>query len=284
MKYGVLIFPTDYSIDPVTLGKEAEARGLDSIWFPEHTHIPASRVTPWPGGADLPQDYWHCMDPFIALSAVASVTSKIRLGTGICLVVEHDPIALAKQVASLDYLSDGRFLFGVGAGWNVEEMANHGTDFKRRWKVQRERIEAMKEIWTKDDAEYHGEFVDFDPIWSWPKPKQAGGPPVYVGGDGPGTFKRVIRYGDAWMPIGVRLRASIEEKMAELQSMAADAGRGPIPVAIYGVAPQPEVVNSYLEAGVDEVIFWMPSVDESQAMQMMDAYSGVMNAVAKAGA
>lgn len=284
MKYGVLVFPTDYSIDPVTLGKEAEARGLNSIWFPEHTHIPASRETPWPGGADLPQDYWHCMDPFTALAAVASVTSKIKLGTGICLVVEHEPIALAKQIATLDYISEGRFLFGVGGGWNVEEMANHGTDFKRRWKVQRERIEAMKEIWTKDDAEYHGEFVDFDPIWSWPKPKQAGGPPVYVGGDGPNTFKRVIRYGDAWMPIGVRLRGSIQEKMAELKSMAEEAGRGPIPVAIYGVAPTPEVVNSYIEAGVDEAIFWMPSIDESKSMQMMDAYTNVMETVAKAGA
>lgn len=232
----------------------------------------------------MPQEYWHCMDPLIALTAVAAATNKIRLGTGICLVVEHDPIVLAKSVASLDFISGGRFLFGVGAGWNVEEMANHGTDFKRRWKVMRERIEAMKEIWTKDEAEYHGEFVDFDPVWSWPKPKQAGGPPVYVGGDGPGTFKRVIRYGAAWMPIGVRLRASIQEKIADLQRMAEEARRGTIPVAIYGVAPTPEVVNNYLEAGVDEAIFWMPSVDESQAMRMMDTYSSVMETVAKAGA
>jgi probable F420-dependent oxidoreductase len=284
MKYGVLMFPTDYSIDPVTLGKEAEARGFNSIWFPEHTHIPASRATPWPGGADLPKDYWHCMDPFTALAAVASVTTRIKLGTGICLVVEHEPLGLAKQVATLDYISGGRVLFGVGGGWNVEEMANHGTDFKRRWKVQRERIEAMKEIWTKDEAEYHGEFVDFDPVWAWPKPKQEGGPPVYVGGDGPNTFKRVIRYGDAWMPIGVRLRASIQEKMAELKSMAEEAGRGPIPVAIYGVAPNPGVIDTYIEAGVDEAIFAVPSVEESQAMQIMETFSNVVETVAKAGA
>jgi probable F420-dependent oxidoreductase len=284
MKYGVLMFPTDYSIDPVTLGRAAEDAGFDSIWFPEHTHIPASRVTPWPGGAELPKEYSHMWDPFVALSAVAATTSRIKLGTGICLVIEHDPIVLAKTVASLDNLSNGRVLFGVGAGWNVEEASNHGIEFKRRWKVQRERIEAMKEIWADDEAEYHGEYVDFDALWSWPKPVQQGGPPVYVGGDGPGTFSRVIRYGDAWMPIGVRLRASIEEKMAELGRMAEEAGRGPIPVAIYGVAPREEVINSYSEAGVDECIFWMPSVDEGQALTLLESYTKVMNTVAKAGA
>jgi probable F420-dependent oxidoreductase len=284
MKYGVLMFPTDYSISPVTLGRVAEETGFDSIWFPEHTHIPASRVTPWPGGAELPQEYSHIWDPFVALSAVAATTSRIKLGTGICLVIEHEPIALAKAVASLDYLSGGRVLFGVGAGWNVEEAANHGIEFRRRWKVQRERIEAMKEIWTRDEAEYHGEFVDFDPIWSWPKPAQQGGPPVYVGGDGPGTFKRVVRYGDAWMPIGVRLRAAIEEKMAELNALAGDAGRAPIPVTIYGAAPRAEVVNSYIEAGVEAVIFWMPSVPEDQALALIENYTQVMETVAKAGA
>jgi len=284
MKYGVLMFPTDYSIDPVTLGRAAEDAGFDSIWFPEHTHIPASRVTPWPGGADLPKEYSHMWDPFVALSAVAATTSRIKLGTGICLVIEHDPIVLAKTVASLDYLSNGRVLFGVGAGWNVEEAANHGIEFKRRWKVQRERVEAMKEIWTDDEAEYHGEFVDFDALWSWPKPVQQGGPPVYVGGDGPGTFGRVIRYGDAWMPIGVRLRASIAEKMAELNHLAEEAGRGPIPVSIYGVAPREEVLNSYIEAGVDCGIFWMPSVPAEQALPMLENYTKLMDTVARAGA
>jgi probable F420-dependent oxidoreductase len=283
-RFGVSIFPTDYSIQPVELARAVEERDLDSLFVTEHTHIPASRRSPWPGGAELPQEYWHTHDPFVALAAAAAATRRIRLGTGICLVVERDPIQLAKEVASLDMLSGGRFVFGIGAGWNAEEMENHGASFAKRWSIVREKVLAMKAIWSQDEPEFHGEFVDFDPIWSWPKPKQAGGPPVYVGGDGPNTFKRVVRYGDAWMPIGVRLRASIEDKMAELKSMAEEAGRGPIPVAIYGVAPTPEVVNSYIEAGVDEAIFWMPSVDESKAMQMMDTYSNVMQTVAKAGA
>jgi probable F420-dependent oxidoreductase len=284
MKYGVLMFPTDYSISPITLGKEAEARGFDSIWFPEHTHIPASRQTPWPGGADLPKEYWHVMDQFVALSAVAATTSRIKLGTGICLVVERDPITLAQEVASLDFLSNGRVLFGVGGGWNKEEMENHGTPFDRRWKVLRERIEAMKEIWTKEEAEYHGEFVNFDPIWSYPKPIAKPHPPVYVGGNGPNTFKRVVRYGDAWMPIGVRLRSSIQDAMAQLNAMAADAGRGPIPVCIYGMMAREDVIDSYMEAGVEEGIFWMPTVSEAEAMPMLENYSKVIESVAKAGA
>jgi probable F420-dependent oxidoreductase len=284
VKYGVVIFATDYSIDPVTLGKACEERGFDSLWFPEHTHIPASRKTPWPGGADLPKDYWHTLDPFVGLSAVAAVTSKLKLGTGICLVVERDPITLAKEIASLDHISDGRVLFGVGGGWNREEMEDHGTDPNRRWKVMRERIEAMKQIWTEDESEYHGEFVDFDPLWSWPKPVQKPHPPVYVGGDAKGTFKRVISYGDGWMPIGIMLRDSIKDKMAKLNGMAADAGRGPIPVTIYGVAPRPETIDSYIEAGVETCVFSLPSVGDEQALSMLDGYAQVMETVAKAGA
>ncbi len=284
MKYGVVMFPTDYSIDPVTLGKACEERGFDSIWFPEHTHIPASRKTPWPGGPDLPKEYSHVLDPFVGLSAVAAATDRIKLGTGICLVVEHDPITLAKEVASLDHISNGRVLFGVGGGWNREEMENHGTDPKRRWKVMRERIEAMKQIWTEDEGEYHGEFVDFDPIWSWPKPVQKPHPPVYVGGDAEGTFKRVVSYGDAWMPIGLRLSGSIQDRMAVLNSMAAEAGRGPIPVTIYGVAPNPGVINSFIEAGVEAGIFWLPSLGEDEALKTLDGYAQVIETVATAGA
>ena len=211
MKYGVTVFPTDYSIDPASLGKAVEERGFDSLFFPEHTHIPASRRTPWPGGAPLPKEYSHTYDPFIALTAVAMATKKLLLGTGICLVMEHDPIVLAKVIASLDLISGGRVLFGVGGGWNEEEMEDHGTDPRRRFKVMRERIEAMKEIWTKDEAEYHGEFVNFEPLWSWPKPVQKPHPPVYVGGNGEHTLRRVIQYGDAWLPIpgrGARRSAS----------------------------------------------------------------------------
>ncbi|HEY5640814.1 MAG TPA: LLM class F420-dependent oxidoreductase, partial [Dehalococcoidia bacterium] len=216
--------------------------------------------------------------------AAAAVTERIKLGTGIALVVERDPIVLAKEVATLDRVSGGRVLFGVGGGWNREEMENHGTDPKRRWKLMRERIEAMKQIWTQDEGEYHGEFVDFDPVWSWPKPVQKPHPPVIVGGDAPGTFKRVISYGDGWMPIGVRLRASIEEKVAELNRLAEEAGRGRIPVTVYGVAPRPEVINSYIEAGVDSCIFTLPSVGDEQALSMLDGFTQVMETVATAGA
>ncbi len=284
MNYGVVMFPTDYSIEAVTLGKACEDRGFDSLWFPEHTHIPTSRKTPWPGGPDLPKEYWHTLNPFVGLSAVAATTERIKLGTGICLVVERDPITLAKEVASLDHISNGRVLFGVGGGWNYEEMENHGTDPKRRWKIMRERIEAMKQIWTEDEAEYHGEFVDFDPVWSWPKPVQEPHPPIVVGGHGAGTFKRVIRYGDAWMPIGVQLRGPIGDKMAELNNLAAEAGRGPVPVSVYGAAPNPEILDGYIDAGVETSVFWLPTLGEDEALKTLDRYAQVIETTAKAGA
>ncbi|MCH8813679.1 MAG: LLM class F420-dependent oxidoreductase [Chloroflexi bacterium] len=283
MKYGVNMFPTDYSIDPVSLGKAVEERGFDSLFFPEHTHIPASRRTPWPGGAELPKDYSHTYDPFVALGAVAVTTEKLLLGTGISLVMEHDPIVLAKAVASVDMLSNGRFIFGVGGGWNEEEMENHGTDPKRRFKVLRERIEAMKEIWTKDEAEYHGEFVDFDPIWSWPKPVQKPHPPIYVGGDGKHTFKRVISYGDVWMPIPGRGETSLGDRIIELNQLATDAGRGPIPVTAYGAIPKPEIVNHYAEIGVERCVFFLPAVPAEEAIPLLDRYVGIREEVAKAG-
>ena len=283
MKYGVNMFPTDYSIDPVSLGKAVEERGFDSLFFPEHTHIPASRRTPWPGGAELPKDYSHTYDPFVALGAVAVTTEKLLLGTGISLVMEHDPIVLAKAVASVDMLSNGRFILGVGGGWNEEEMENHGTDPERRFKVLRERIEAMKEIWTKDDAEYHGEFVDFDPIWSWPKPVQKPHPPIYVGGDGEHTFKRVISYGDAWMPIAGRGETPLGDRIVELNQMAKDAGRGPIPVTVYGATPKTEIINHYAEIGVERCVFGLPAVPRDEAIQRLDRYVGIREDVAKAG-
>ena len=200
MKFGIGMFPTDYAIGPAELGRACEERGFDSLYYPEHTHIPASRETPFPGGGELPRMYTRLLDPFVSLSAVAAVTEKLRLGFGVCLVVERDPIVTAKEVATLDFLSGGRVDFGVGAGWNVEEMANHGTDPDKRFRLQRERVEAMKEIWTQDDAEYHGQLVDFDPLWSWPKPAQKPHPPILIGNNGPNALKRVLRYGDGWMP------------------------------------------------------------------------------------
>ncbi|MEE3328394.1 MAG: TIGR03619 family F420-dependent LLM class oxidoreductase, partial [Myxococcota bacterium] len=180
-QFGVAFFPTDYSIQPIPLARALEERNLDSLYVTEHTHIPASRATPWPGGTDLPQEYWHTHDPFVALAAAAAVTERLRLGTGICLVVERDPIQLAKEIASLDVISEGRVILGVGAGWNREEMENHGARFDKRWAIVREKVLAMQAIWTQDEPEFHGEFVDFEPLWSWPKPVQPGGPKILVG-------------------------------------------------------------------------------------------------------
>jgi len=194
MEYGLIIFPTTYAIQPAELAVEAENRGFESLWFPEHTHIPVSRESPWPGGADLPQEYYDTYDLFIALSMAAAATKNLKVGSGICLVIQHDPIVLAKKIATIDQLSGGRFIFGIGGGWNAEEMRNHGTDFKQRWRVLRERIEAMKKIWTEEKAEYHGKFVDFDPIFSWPKPLQKPHPPILIGGAAPWAIHRAVRY------------------------------------------------------------------------------------------
>jgi probable F420-dependent oxidoreductase len=259
MKFGLVMFPTDFAIDPVTLGRAAEAHGFESLWFPEHTHIPASRRTPWPGGADLPEEYRHTLDPFVALAAVAAATTRLKLGFGVCLVIERDPIVTAKAVASLDFLSGGRVLFGVGGGWNREEMANHGTDYGSRWKLLRERVEAMKAIWTQDAAEYHGELVGFDPIWSWPKPVQKPYPPVIVGGDGAHTLQRVVRYGDGWMPIVGRRGEDFGPRIAELRRLAEAAGRDPnIPVSLFYARADPEFIERQLKLGVDRLIFPLP--------------------------
>ena len=283
MKFGILMFATDYAINPVTLGRAVEERGFDSLFFPEHTHIPASRRTPWPGGADLPKEYSHSYDPFVALAAVAAATKSLLLGTGICLVTERDPITLAKEVASLDLLSGGRVLFGVGAGWNVEEMEDHGTDFNHRFRLMRERIMAMKEIWTKDEAEYHGRYVNFDPIWSWPKPVQQPHPPIYVGGDGKHTFKRVIDYGDAWMPIPMRGEVPLGERVRQLNELAAEAGRGPLPVTVYGALPREEVISHYADIGIDRCIFRLPPAPEAEAIPRLDRYAEMAGSYAKAG-
>lgn len=258
MKFGAFIFPTDYSIGPVEVAKACEDMGFESLWFPEHTHIPTSRKSPWGGGAELPEMYWHTLDPFVGLAAAAAATTNLKIGTGICLVIERDPITLAKEVASLDHLSNGRFLFGVGGGWNLEEMENHGTKPSLRWKIMRERMLAMREIWTNDEPEFHGEFVNFDPIWSWPKPKQKPHPPIVVGGQGTRTFERVVEWGDEWMPNRVR-GEELGPKIAELQAMAKAAGRDPIPVSFFGVRPDEKSIERLAEAGVTRCIFSLPS-------------------------
>src|SRR5438552_8309005 len=193
VKFGVAIFPTDYAISMTELAPAAEQMGFESLWVAEHSHIPTSRLSPWPGGAELPKHYWHTMDPFVALTVAALATKTIRVGTGICLLVERDPIHTAKEVASVDAVSNGRFIFGIGGGWNREEMEDHGTDFSTRWKLLRERVEAIKAIWTEDVAEYHGDMVDFGPMWEFPKPVQQLHPPIILGGSGPKILERVVR-------------------------------------------------------------------------------------------
>ena len=269
MQFGVYMFPADYAINVVELGRAVEDHGFESLFVPEHTHIPTSRRSPWPGGAELPREYSHTLDPFVALGAVAAVTTRLKLGTGICLVIERDPILLAKEVASLDHLSGGRFLFGIGGGWNYEEMENHGTQPATRWKLLRERILAMKQIWTQDEAEFHGRFVNFDPLWSWPKPVQQPHPPIIVGGNGPRTLQRVIEYGDEWMPNRVRPGPELEERLGELQRLAAEAGRGPIPVSIFGVRPDPQVIEQYQAAGVTRCLFGLPPAGADEVLPVL---------------
>jgi len=250
MDVGLSIFLTDEGIHPVELGRAAEELGFESLFVPEHTHIPASRQTPRPGGGELPRRYWHLYDPFVALSMMAAATTRLKLGTGVCLVVERDPIVTAKEVASLDYLSGGRMLFGVGAGWNVEEMRNHGTDPRRRFALMRERVLAMKAIWTQEDAEFHGEFVDFDPIWSWPKPAQRPHPPVLMGGNGPKALDRVLEYADEWLP-NTKDLDSLGDRIAELRRRGEEAGRGRLGVTYFGARPERDALAQLEEAGVD---------------------------------
>jgi probable F420-dependent oxidoreductase len=274
MKYGVLMFQTDYAIRPDELAVEAEQRGFESVFFPEHTHIPASRATPWPGGAALPKEYWHTHDLFVSMAAAAAVTKTIKIASGICLVVERDPITMAKEVASVDFLSNGRVIFGIGGGWNVEEMANHGTDFKTRWKLLRERVLAMKEIWAKDEAEYHGDFVDFDPIWSWPKPAQKPHPPILMGGGTPRARQRVVDFCNGWMPIGIRTE-NIIEGMKDLAARAREAGKDPrdFPTTVFGAPARPETLDAYEEAGVERVTFWLSPESRDKVLPALDRYA-----------
>jgi probable F420-dependent oxidoreductase len=273
MKYGLTIFPTDYSIQPAELAREAEARGFESIWFPEHSHIPAKRESPWPGGPELPKMYYDVMEPFSALAAAAAVTTTLRLATGICLVVQRDPIQLAKCVATLDRVSNGRFLFGIGAGWNAEEMRNHGTDAKTRIALLRERVLAMKEIWTRSKAEYHGKLVDFDPIMTWPKPVQKPHPPIHVGGGFPKGARRAVEYGDGWMPIFGR--DEIVARLPELREMLVAAGRDPasFEVSIFGMGPIPAELAKARDAGVTRVVFGLPPEPAEKTLPLLDRYA-----------
>jgi probable F420-dependent oxidoreductase len=270
MKFGISIFPTDASISPVELATACEARGFESIWFPEHSHIPASRRTPFPAGGDLPKQYYDVFEPFIALSAAAAVTKTLKLATGVCLVVQRDPIQTAKDVATLDRISNGRFLFGIGGGWNAEEMENHGTTYKTRFSLMRERVGAMKAIWTQTKAEYHGKLVNFDPIMTWPKPVQKPHPPILVGGGWPGAARRAIEYGDGWMPINIPGR--LIRRIPEFWDAAKAAGRDPsnLELSIFGMGPDADEIAKFAAAGASRVVFMLASDPAEKILPQLD--------------
>ena len=277
MLIGAGMFATDYAIRPDELARELEQRGFESLWLPEHTHIPASRRSPYPAGGDLPKEYWHTYDLFVALTAAAIATKKIRIASGICLIIERDPITTAKEVASLDMLSGGRFIFGIGGGWNAEEMENHGTNFKKRWRILRERILAMKEIWTKDEAEFHGEFVNFDKIWSYPKPVQKPHPPILMGGDAPTTFDRVVEFCDGWLPLGYR-KFDMAQKLSELRRKAEQAGRDwkSLSITVFGAPPERATIDEFEKAGVQRTMFMLPAGPRDTVLPLMDKYAALM--------
>ncbi len=284
MHFGVYIFPTDTTLDPVSLARAVEERGFESLWFPEHSHIPAARTTPWGGRAGappLPDKYWRTHDQFVALGACAAVTSTLRLGTGISLVAQRDPIWLAKEVASLDTISGGRVLFGIGYGWNKEEMAHHGVAYTQRRAILREKVLAMKQIWTEEEASFDGRYVRFGPSWSWPKPVQQPHPPVILGGSaGPRTMADIVEFCDGWMPIGARHLST--DRLAELRRIAEEAGRDPasIELGVWGVKPEPDRVAALEDAGVVRMALEVPSEAPDAVLAHLD---DLAEAVSKLG-
>ena len=274
MRVGVYYFPTDYGIDIRELARAAEDRGFDSLLLPEHTHIPKSRRTPFPGGGELPKAYSHTHDPFVALSFAASVTTKILLGTGICLVPQRDPIVTAKCVASLDQLSNGRFIFGIGGGWNVDEMENHGARYQTRFKLMRERILAMKSLWAEQEAAFHGEMVNFDPVWLYPKPAQQPHPPILLGGSSDHTLKRVVEFCDGWLPIA-RPGFNAREEVARLHQAASAAGRdyATLSISTFAAPPDEAVLAEYREAGIHRSLLVIPDLTRDEILRVLDQYA-----------
>ena len=274
MKLGVFIFATDYAMRVDEVAKAAAERGFESLFLPEHTHIPASRRSAWPGGAELPREYWHTLDPFVALTAAAAATSTLRLGTGICLLSEHEPLATAKAVASLDLLSGGRVEFGIGAGWNAEEMEHHGTAFGNRFAVMSERARAMKALWQEEEPAFHGQFVHFDKVWSYPKPVQTPHPPILIGGESIHTLRRVVAFGNGWLP---RARGGFDaaEAVARLDA-AAEAGErdaADLTITVFGAPPRPAVLEAYREAGIHRALLALPSAEASTVLSRLDEYA-----------
>ncbi len=277
MKIGALIFATDYAVRMDELAPELESRGYESLFVPEHTHIPASRESAWPGGADLPLEYSHTYDPFVALSFAAASTRELKLGTGICLLPQRDTITTAKSVASLDHLSNGRFIFGIGGGWNKEEMRQHGTEYNIRFARMREQVLAMRGLWTEDESGYQGEHVNIEPSWLHPKPVQDR-LPVILGGETDYTLKRIVEYGDGWLP---RARHGFDaaENIARLKHFADEAGRdmSELTISVFGVAPDKAVLQSYREAGIDRAILPIPPADRDKVFSILDRYNDLLN-------
>jgi len=278
MNIGVCIFPTDRAIRPDELARELEARTFESLFVPEHTHIPTSRRSPFAGGAPLPEEYKRTHDPFVALMAAAAATKTLKVGTGICLIIERDTITTAKAVASLDVLSNGRFLFGIGGGWNAEEMAHHGTEFTTRFKKLEEQVRAMKEIWTKDVAEFHGRFVNFDPIWSWPKPAQKPHPPVLLGGESGYTLQRVVDLCDGWFP-RARNHEAVMSALKDLRARAAKAGRDmkTISISVFGAPPDEAKLDAYREAGFTRALLRLPPEGRDVVLPLIDQWAKLIH-------
>src|SRR5580704_251895 len=278
LKSGVSMFFTDYSMAPGALGMALEQRGYESLWAPEHSHIPLSRKSPFPGGGDLPKRYYDTMDPFVTLTAAAAATKTLMIGTGVCLVAQRDPIQTAKLVASIDQVSSGRFLFGIGNGWNQDELEDHGVKFADRHKVARERVEAMKAIWTQSKPEYHGEFVNFDPMMTWPKPVQKPHPPIIVGGAFPHAARRAVRYGDGWIPTA---RGDLAVEIPEMHKMARDAGRDPASIEItsFGLAEDLDRLKRLKDLGVARVVPMFPPEKSDKVLPIIDRWSKLMQQV-----
>ncbi|MBV9858906.1 MAG: LLM class F420-dependent oxidoreductase [Alphaproteobacteria bacterium] len=273
------MFFTDYSMMAPELGQALEERGFESMWAPEHSHIPVSRRSPFPSGGELPKQYYDAMDPFVALSAASAVTKRIKLGTGVCLVIQRDTIQTAKLVASIDQISQGRFLFGIGGGWNAEEMADHGTEFKTRFKLMREKIEAMKAIWTQSKPEYHGEMVDFPAMMTWPKPVQKPHPPVIVGGAFPHAARRAIRYGDGWIPHSGRPQyEDVTEYLPQFRQMAKEAGREPAscPITVWGVPLDLDRARRYREQGVARGVVQLAAEPRDKILPLLDRWAALI--------
>ena len=282
MEFGALMFFTEYAIPATEFAQALEARGFESVWAPEHSHIPTSRKSPWPGGGELPKVYYEAMDPFVSLTAAAVATKTLKVATGVCLVQQRDPIQTAKLVASIDQISGGRFLFGVGGGWNAEEMADHGTEFRTRFKLVRERIEAMKEVWTKTKAEYHGEMVDFPEMMASPKPVQKPNPPILVGGAFPQAARRAVRYGDGWAPIAGRgPDGDVDELLPRFHQMLSEAGRDPqsVPVTLFGVPEDVDRLARYRDKAIARVVVMLPSANSDAILPTLDRWAELIRRV-----